>query len=366
MNDAGNNNETGRPRVLFVDSSRLMRKAAERILGNEFRVIPAESTDQAWVILLDDPLIQVVFHDLASEDRERTLSLLERIRSSDSNRVQKTPVVLITGADESEEYRARTLKSGATDFIDKPFRPSELLARARTHATSAEAALRLRMLRHSHNRDVETGLGNRRYFFERLSQSLSFARRHGQPLSFVHIHLDGLDDVFKNKGKEFRLDQLARLGRMLARAVRHEDTVYRSGPETFSFILPGTNEAGAEAVRCRLAPELDAMGLLEEGNELNITTRFVVQVAEFEEGESMLDCARRIRKGMGTLLLIGSEQQVEPEQAPGDDLQRLLEIARNGNSKQLHEHLPALIDRLRPLLELAEELGKTKPKTRSG
>ncbi|MEE4329923.1 MAG: response regulator [Wenzhouxiangella sp.] len=345
-----------RPRLLFVDSSRLMRRAADRILGEEFRVFPAADTEQAWVSLLDDPLIQVVFYDQTFDSDENGPDLLERIRTAESRRVRETPIVVITENADSEERRNILLKRGATDFIDKPFRPSELVARARAHASTADAVQRLRRLQKRHNKCLETGLGNRRYFFERLAQSLSFAKRHHQPLSLVHIHMDSLTRGLKKLDANDRKQLMASLGRVLLRAVRHEDTVYRTGPETFSFILPGTNEPGAEAVRCRLIPELDGMGLLKGRQPLEVSSRFIVQSPDYDEEESLIECLRRIREGMGALLVPHPQVHSRHAGAADDDLDAMLDMARHGDVEHLREHLPELLLRLKPLLDLANQL----------
>lgn len=345
-----------RPRLLFVDSSRLMRKAADRILGEEFRVFLAEDTEQAWVTLLDDPLIQVIFFDQQTDGKESGPGLLERVRTSESRRVRETPIVLLTENADSEERRTALLQRGATDFIDKPFRPTELVARARAHATTSNAVERLRRLQKRHNKCIETGLGNRRYFFERLAQSLSFARRHHQALSLVHIHMDGLTRALERLDSGKRKRQMTSLGRVLLRAVRHEDTVYRTGPETFSFILPGTSEPGAEAVRCRLIPELEGMGLLKSRKPLDVESRFIVQSPDFGEEESLIQCLRRIREGMGAMLVPKPPAANARSHAADDDLDALLDMARHGDTDHLREHLPELLARLRPLLELANQL----------
>ncbi len=338
-----------------------MRRSADRILGGEFRVILAEDSEQAWIALMDDPLIQVVFHDLSGPGEVSDFSLLERIRQSDNRRIRETPVVVLTDDDDSEEHRAEALNIGATDFIDKPFRPSELIARARAHATTSDAAQRLRLMQRRHNKDGDTNLGNRRYFFERLAQALSFAKRQQQNLSLVHVHLKGLVDALDSEPSTVRRQRLETLGRILARAVRHEDTVYRTGPEAFSFILPGTSADGAEAVRCRIIPELDSIGMLDR-DDSNIVTRFIVQTPVLEDGESMADCLRRIREGMGPLLLNlmrPAPEAVSPhEHQSTDELEALLEMARHGDAAQLKEHLPGLIAKLKPLLELADEVNE--------
>ncbi|MGY6587858.1 MAG: GGDEF domain-containing protein [Wenzhouxiangella sp.] len=353
-----------KPRLLFADSSRLMRRAAKRILGDEFHVITAEDAEAAWVALADDSLIQVVFHDLQEEPQPGQPNLLERIRSSADRRIRETPLVMVTDEDVSEDRRQQALERGISDFITKPFRSSELIARARAHANSAEARHRLHLLQKQHNRDTETGLGNRRYFFERLAQALSFARRHTQALSLVHVHLDGLNRAMQRLDERQRLRRMEQLGQALGQAIRHEDTVYRTGVESFSFILPGTPPDGAETVRCRLIPELDALGMLDGKSELRTRARFVVQAPVINLEESLVESLRRIRESMGNRLV----ERPAPTPLPSSrndaaDLSRLLELARRGDLGKLKDRLPELIDQLKPLLDLAEQL--KRPDARS-
>lgn len=357
-----------RPRLLFADSSRLMRRAAERILGSEFSITLAEDLEQAWIALQEDALIQLVFCDLTGRDGQPELTLIENIRTAGSRRVRETPVVMMIDDDpdnaRNDTLRDQALKLGVTDFITKPFRPSELIARARTHASIGESIQRLSALEKQHNKDAETGLGNRRYFFERLAQALSFAKRHQQALSLVHVHLDGLAEVCERHEDDQMQGRLAKLGRVLARAVRHEDTVYRTGPETFSFVLPGTDAEGAEIVRCRLAPELDGMGLLD-GSSMNVKSRFVVQSPPLDPEEPLVVSLRQIREGMGGLPFrhaIKTPPATSPPAATSE-LDELIELARRGDQQALKERLPEMLSRLRPLLELAGELEQLKDRS---
>ncbi len=357
--------ESPRPHLLFVEHSRLMRKAAERILGKQFEVMLAETHESAWTRLLDNPLIQVVFVDIdgVPTDSDGKPDLLERIRTASSQRVSETPVVAITGDQDCESRREALLEKGVTDFIEKPFRPSELLARARAHATAANARERLNLLQLQHHRDSQTGLGNRRYFFERLKQAVSFARRHQLPLSLVHVHLDGLSATLQAMERPMRLGRMVRLGRILSDAVRQEDTVYRTGPETFSFILPSTDADGAEAVRCRLIPELDGLGMLNGGGSSEISTRFHVEKIASDPEVPVGDVLSQVRENMGALLVIPAEAPSPAVSdaiaaAPPDQLENLLELARRGETEQLKHLLPELVERLQPLLSLARSIDR--------
>ncbi|HQV41758.1 MAG TPA: response regulator, partial [Moraxellaceae bacterium] len=53
-----------KPRVLMVDDSKVIRMAANKILGKDFDVVVAADGEEGWQQLLDDHSIHVVFTDL--------------------------------------------------------------------------------------------------------------------------------------------------------------------------------------------------------------------------------------------------------------------------------------------------------------
>ncbi|TVQ34895.1 MAG: response regulator [Wenzhouxiangella sp.] len=107
--DTKPNNETQqRPRILFVDDSRVMRVCAERILADQFDVVACDSADAAWELLSSDSSIQLLFTDLQMPGRSG-FDLLTDIRKSDLPGLAELPVVLITGSEDHEEKRKQAL-----------------------------------------------------------------------------------------------------------------------------------------------------------------------------------------------------------------------------------------------------------------
>jgi len=286
----------GRPHLVFADGERATRSLARQILGAEFELTLVETAEQAWRALIEDPAVRVLF--LGVESQEKAFELAERVRASSDARVKATPIVQMTASGVNDDSRKLALAAGITDFIDKPFQPSVLLARARSTSTHSTARQRLAEQRRGHDRDVETGLGNRRYFFERLGQTLSFARRTGQPTSIVHVHFAGLTASLDRLGSHFRQTRMTKIGQTLAGAVRREDTAYRTGPELFCFILPGTGADGARTMCARLEPILDGIGMLRGDGILAVAARLEVQAFRLGDDVSVDDCLREARKTM--------------------------------------------------------------------
>lgn len=336
-----------RPRVLFVDDSRLMRACATRILGQDFDLLLAESAEQAWELLETDRDIQAVFSDLFMTGKSG-LDLLEQMRSSDRRELADMPMVLITGEEDGEKRRRHALGLGATDFISKPFQASELVARARAYARTGESSRRLRLLEQAHHVDTDSGLGNRRYLEERLIQAMSFAHRHRQPLAMMHLKLDGLADLLEDLGSRHAARALGRIGETLSRRIRREDTVFRSGEESFTFLLPATTAEGAETLKSRFLPDLDELGLGTDEATLAVRPGFIVQVPPAPNGR---DAAQIIDEG-----LAGKAVPVQPStsEASLPDLEQALRMIERGDGHQLQPFLAQLKQRLGPLNELIE------------
>lgn len=255
-------------RVLVADDSKLMRKAAVKMLGDEFDIVLAEDGQQAWIQLESDPTLQVLFTDLNMPVCDG-YELLARIRDSGDGAIQSLPVIIMTGAENDEDARMKALEAGATDFITKPFTGSDLLARARAHVAHRKQTAKLES---QATVDALTGLCNKVGFQQRLQQDLAYARRHLQPMCLVRIELDDFRRLFLGYGREVAEGLLLRVAKMLQARIRKEDTAARIGLSGFALSLPGAQIGGIEGMLARLRAELEAdPPKSEDGLEIALT-----------------------------------------------------------------------------------------------
>ena len=88
--------------------------------------------------------------------------------------------------------------------------------------------------------DELTGLLNKRYLKERLTEEIKRSERHGFPMSFMMIDVDEFKPYNDNFGHLAGDDALKIVGAALKEGLRGADVAARFGGEEFSILLPQT------------------------------------------------------------------------------------------------------------------------------
>lgn len=315
-------------RILVVDDSKLMRKAAHKMLGEEFDVVTADDGELAWTELGADPSIQVVFTDLNMPNLDG-YGLLQRVRNAEDSSLASLPVIVVTGAENDEAARMRALDMGATDFITKPFTTVDLLARARAHANNQRITRRL----HAQSTvDALTGLGNLQGFLDRLQQDVSFARRHQTGLSVVRLEIVDFRRLFLYHGRAAADALVLQVARLLRARIRKEDTGARVGLGGFALSLPAADAAGIESMVGWLREQLVAQPPVDEaGLPIPVVLAAAVMGAELT-GEAT---ARS--------LLAQCEMQLSPPAEAAQATAAPLAVPEPGASPEVAVALPPLL-----------------------
>jgi len=120
--------------ILIVDDIEINRMILREILQDDYRIIEAANGSEALKILYSDNILPtVVLLDIIMPDIDG-FQVLERIKLED--KTKNIPVLFITAAD-SDETESRGLKSGAADYVTKPFNHDVVRARVDNHINLA-------------------------------------------------------------------------------------------------------------------------------------------------------------------------------------------------------------------------------------
>lgn len=284
---------TGR-RVLFVDDSRLMRFAANRFMRDEFEMVLAENGRQAWDALERDAGIGTVITDLNMPEVDG-IELIHRIRNSSDDRMRAMPILVVTGVDE-KSGRRRAMDAGANDLVPKPFTGSDLTDPVREYLKRAAGGRNDESVaRTARQHNIEP---TRDALVDRLAQLASFHDRHGMEMSLLHVRLDNYERIAGGYGLNWAESLMRHVERVLAREVRNEDTIGRSGDDTFSILLMATPAIGAKRLRDRLRRHLARNPARYPGKTLEAEVSFAIQCPNVGEGRS---ASRLLHEGLQRL-----------------------------------------------------------------
>jgi DNA-binding response OmpR family regulator len=132
---------TAKGTILVVDDeSELLELLMGILVDQGYRVRPANSGKLALAsVAVETP--DLILLDLRMPDMDG-FEVCRQLKSSENSR--EIPIMFISAASEVEE-RLDGLGLGAVDFVSKPFRREELLARVRTHMELVRLRTRLEL-----------------------------------------------------------------------------------------------------------------------------------------------------------------------------------------------------------------------------
>ena len=175
---------------------------------------------------------------------------------------QDIPIIFIT-ADDSAENFATAFKTGAIDYIKKPFQKVELLLRVENQLKLNKAYAGLRksndelleayaLLERLVTVDPLTGLENRRSLVEFGEVQLRLAQRYHSFFSIMLLDLDHFKKINDTYGHLIGDEILKNIAKILKESIRNVDHLGRFGGEEFVIILPNTSLENAVIVAERI------------------------------------------------------------------------------------------------------------------
>ncbi|BDQ37675.1 diguanylate cyclase [Pseudodesulfovibrio nedwellii] len=227
-------------KVMVVDDSLPMRNAIIRLLETQrFQVVAAANGVEALEVLAENPDIKLIVtdYDMPEMDGFELIAKVRKVHSKNN--------LAIIGMSASGDplLSAKLIKSGANDFVPKPFQVEEFHCRV---GHSIEMLENIALIRDLSYKDSLTRLHNRRYFFENADTFVESAQTRGQTVSVAMLDIDffkKVNDTYGHDGGDVVLRKIS----ALIRTTFSEDAITcRFGGEEFCVLL--AHEAGTDAL----------------------------------------------------------------------------------------------------------------------
>ncbi len=232
------------PRLLAIDDSVLIHRLLKARLHHERIEIHNASSGEDGLAMARQLDPDVILLDVAMPGMDG-FDVLSRLKSDPG--LHDIPVIFLSGSADTAD-KVRALEMGAIDFITKPFEIIELKARVRS---ALRVSSLIKLLARRAQVDGLTGLWNRAYFDNRLSQEVAEAERHNRPLALFMLDIDHFKELNDTQGHPFGDFVLEQISLMLE-SNRENDIACRYGGEEFAVIMPTTTADEARTVAERL------------------------------------------------------------------------------------------------------------------
>lgn len=225
--------------VIVADPKRQSRTAMAALLRrHNFITLECATTEDVETLLGKHPNVKLLLIDSEIKG-ELATQFVAHLRKTYS---KETLAILGLSADENNLLSARFIKSGANDFVKKPFCHEELLCRITLNIDLIE---KVETIRRTANTDYLTGLPNRRHFFYTVDQYQQTPLSH-QSVALIDLdHFKRINDTYGHDAGDAVLKAVAR------RIASHcaDLVVSRFGGEEFCVYLPDLpSEAAIERI----------------------------------------------------------------------------------------------------------------------
>lgn len=239
-------------KILVADDSDADRTSArEALVAAGYEVLEATDGQHALEVFArerpDLVLLDVVMPRLSGLETCRILKA----------KTQSTylPVIMVSTRN-SVNARVEGLRSGADDYLGKPYDAEELRARV-------EALLRARRVLANPSdldREPRTHAKPSGSWKRRLEEEFDRAERYSDPLACLRIELDAYP-LLAAQGEAVAGEMIDRMRGIVEASVRKIDLVFRADPRGYLLVLPNTHFPGALSVAERIWRDMKRLRL---------------------------------------------------------------------------------------------------------
>ncbi|PAJ73832.1 diguanylate cyclase response regulator [Pseudoalteromonas sp. NBT06-2] len=225
--------------ILIVDDSLATRNHLNNLLvRHKYKVAQAADGKLALEQLALYPDIKVIITDNEMPIMDG-ITLTGKIRKKFNN--DEKIVIGISGTKDNY-VSAQFLKSGANDYLRKPFYPEEFYCRL---SQNIEMIDNIATIKQQANKDYLTNLPNRRYFFEQAKVLSDIQKSNNTPLILAMIDIDHFKSINDSLGHDVGDEVLKELAKIFMKLFA-DQLIARFGGEEFAIYFDNIDFCSAK------------------------------------------------------------------------------------------------------------------------
>ena len=283
--------------ILIVDDTKINIDILIELLDETYDVVVSLSAKRALEIVdeihIDLILLDILMPDISGYDVYRAL----KTKKSSKN----IPVIFIT-ANTDEKSIDLAYEVGGIDYITKPFKALELLARVKTQLNMQDL---LKELEESHSelkilasQDHMTKLYNRRYFSDISVSILDLAKRNNKEFAILMLDIDKFKNINDTYGHHVGDEVIIALANILKQTNRKSDIACRFGGEEFLILLPETDLQGGVNIAEKLRQLVAEYLVNVENQAIHFTVSIGVAEINLEKEQNLETVIQRADEGL--------------------------------------------------------------------
>jgi diguanylate cyclase (GGDEF)-like protein len=272
-------------KILIVDDSKTICQILADMMNSLGYENKAATDGLQALTMLKEEIFSVVISDIEMPGIDG-LTLIKRIKEESP----EIDVISITGFETKYSY-SEVIKTGASDFIIKPFGIDEITAKLNRIFRERNIKHQLEkknaeLLLLSMNDDL-TGLYNRRHFYNQLEKEIIRARRQNRMLFLIMLDLDEFKKFNDTYGHLEGDRVLKEVGKAINKSIRSNvDEGFRYGGDEFTIIIPEANQRQTMQIAQRIQEACRAIQPLPIEISLGL-----VELTDNHDVESFVHCA---------------------------------------------------------------------------
>jgi CheY-like chemotaxis protein/cellulose synthase/poly-beta-1,6-N-acetylglucosamine synthase-like glycosyltransferase len=267
--------------ILVVDDDPSILQFVSISLQKEGFEVAVAMDGKDALLKIDEVIPDLIISDVNMPEMDG-LSLLKQLRSNKDTK--SIPIILLTTRSSTDDI-VTGLNLGADDYLPKPFKMEELLARVQSKIERPPVPVE------DLAQDRQTGLLSELLFNEEASREVSRTSQGGNPgcLAFLYINeLPRLMDRLGSRGERAVAKQIAEI---IGAEKNPLEIVGHDPKGKFLILLPETDSASAQKHLMKISRSVADNNYLAQGEHLRLTP--TIGFCLFKKGDSYKEVCKQ-------------------------------------------------------------------------